>query len=107
MEEQLSGTSGADSIHNSASDGNEITMTLSLAAASAERLDDQISDVVGLLTLVSNEPRVRSCFTLVLKQLLLQAGFPPLRSQGPTSVQAKPRLVASSASSVETQGRTR
>lgn len=54
-------------IYNFYSNTNGITMTLNVASYSAERFEDQVSDVVGLLTLTSTESHIWNGFTFVLK----------------------------------------
>lgn len=45
-------------MHSFASNRNEITMTLSVASYSVESFEDQVSDVVGVLTLIPSESHV-------------------------------------------------
>lgn len=54
------------STHDSASNRNRMTTTLRLAYF-VERFENQVSDVVGLLTLISSESPIWNCFTFVLK----------------------------------------
>jgi hypothetical protein len=67
---------------NFASNKNEITMTLSLASYFAERFEDQVLDVVGLLTLTYSEYHNEAALFLFQKQLFLQANLSPLRNEG-------------------------
>lgn len=50
-------------------------MTLSVASYSVESFEDQVSDVVGVLTLIPSESHVWNCFTFVLEVAFI-AGQP-------------------------------
>lgn len=47
-------------------------MTPRLASCFVERFEDQVSDVVGLLTLIPSESHIQNCFTFVLKVAFIE-----------------------------------
>lgn len=60
------------STNSFASNRNGITMTPRLASCFVERFEDQVSDVVGLLTLIPSESHMQNCFTFVLKTAFIE-----------------------------------